>query len=237
MLAREASPLEYAAIQVLGFDSQSLTADIQFSVTPKEISPNTVISLDFGDEVVEMERNGFGFSSSISRDIFSPATPLVLIHEGDSTRIATDRRISADHLMEQFLPRMMPMFFGMSSHRYGGWEVNGNLLIQLIHAAAITFEQMYLLVTVDGAEILRTDIPMEYLGGASPMWNFSQTFDLDESQVVHMYVIAADSIGLTYRHLIWAGGQTARGLMLDGARTIYASDGTALWVDELTWFE
>ena len=232
MINRQMGLIELASTEIGNIDVDRLTADVTFTLTPRQVSPNTAVSLDFGGELFSMQREGQVFSLTVPLDIFGNVRPMILIDEDDVIHTTQDRDIGIWGIMFEIFPTMTPAFNGTSSHGNGRFRMSGYITVRYnrTETAPIFFENVRVVSTIDGVVTSETEIPLN----ESLEWPFEKSVALADNQEIVITVIATDSIGLEHHATVWTSDRRIpRSVMLLGQDLrIFRSDGTLLWQRE-----
>ncbi len=70
MLNRKESLIEISTTEVGTVNRDNLMVPITFTLTPKEVSENTMVNLEFNGEVFPMNKSGTSFTTTVERGIF-----------------------------------------------------------------------------------------------------------------------------------------------------------------------
>lgn len=232
MLKKEASLIETASTEFGALDIDSLTAPVIFSITPKEVSEHTAVSLEIEGELIPMNRNGTTFSATVSRDIFSSTSPLIVIDEGGVKKTTQDDRIIIWSMKDSLLPRLYPQFAGETMYSGGTYKCKETLYADVKNAeSGIVFTEMHFVVKVDEEVVSDEVIPIDTLSAG---WQVDKTIPLSNGQICVMMVIATDSTGLEHRYMVdhWVGGASAQREPRFDDEQIYSADGKLLWKAE-----
>lgn len=229
-LNQEASLIANASAGMGIPNEGNLTVPITFSVTPKEVSANTAVSLDFGGELYLMDKNGTTFNATVSLDIFGSVHPMIVIDENGVKKTMQDDRINIVSMKHLLFPEIFPRFAGEGSYGGGVYKRKGTLTVDIKPSSSKTvFTQMRLVVKVDDEVFSDEAVP----DGVFEL-EIDKSIPLRNGQTCTMTVIATDSIGLEHRCLIGhytAGSNAQREPQFD-YEEIYSSDGKLLWKPE-----
>lgn len=234
MLKKEVSLIEMASTKLGTLDTDKLTAPVVFSITPKEVSENTAVSLEIEGELIPMNRNGTTFAATVSRDIFGSVSPLIVIDDSGVKKTTQDDRIIIWSMKDSLLPIMHPQFSGETTYRDGTYKCKKTLYTDVKNAeSGIVFTEMRFAIKVDEEVISDEVIPIDTLSAG---WQVDKTIPLSNGQVCIMTVIATDSIGLEHRYTVdhWIGGANAQREPRFDDEQIYSADGELLWKAEQT---
>lgn len=232
MLKKEMSLIETASTKLGALDTDNLTAPVVFSITPKEVSGNTAVSLEIDGELIPMNRSGTTFSATVSRDIFGSVSPLIVIDESGVKKTTQDDRIIIGSMKDSLLPIMHPHFSGEAIYSGGTYKCKKTLYTDVKSTeSGIVCTEIRFVIKVDEEVISDEVIPIDTLSAG---WQVDKTIPLSNGQTCIMMVIATDSIGLEHRYTVdhWVGGAAAqREPWLDDEQ-IYSADGKLLWKTE-----
>lgn len=239
MLNRQMSLIEIASTDISAINIDSLTADLSFTLIPKQVTPYTAVGLDFGGEIIPMQRDGQMFTATVSRDIFGDVRPMILIDEAGTINTTQDSRIGMWSIMHEIFPTMHPSFSGTSSHGNGRLRMNGHITVlhDRLESMPIEFLNFRLIEAIDGVVTNETEIPFD----EAMEWPLERNISLADDQTLVLSVIATDSVGLEHHTTVWTIGTRVGTRDMPRALThghdlrIYHSDGTLLWERELFW--
>lgn len=238
ILSEKASLIESATSEIGTFNVDEFTVPITFTLTPKEVSEYTAVSLEFQGEVFPMEKNNTTFSATISFDIFSDAFPKIVIDENGVKKTMEDKEIGIGNIKERLFPTIYPSLW--SQVRFDGkvYKIKGTLDFGRENVETeIKYEKMRFLIKVDDKLISdKVIFPVSLSSG----YEVDEEIPLGNGQVCTMLVIATDSIGLEHHYIVdnWvAESGSQRRARLEGGldfgeKYIYSSDGKLLWKPE-----
>ena len=231
-LKKATNLIEDASVEIGEVNTKDATVSIKFTIIPKDVTEDTEISLDFGDEIIFMERNGVNFSAEISRGFFDDAFPQIIIDENGIKKITQDDRSSIYSVKEWMFPTMWPFLTssgqshseGKSYREYAGLQINFEKA-----SSKVEFTSVCLVSKVDDQIVLERTIPIETL--FENYCKIDEKIELDLNQVLITTVIATDSLGFehwyTVDHFI-AGESIQREPWFDD-RMIYSPSGDLVW--------
>ena len=230
MLKKEASLIEDASVEIGEVNTKDLTVPLKFVIIPKEVTEDTEISLDLGDTILLLEKNGVTFSAEISRGFFDDVFPMIIIDENGVKKVTQDERINIDSLIAWTFPIMNPHLLGETRfYDEKTYEVKGFLELNINKALSeVKFINIRLVATVDEQIVLEKIIPSD---------TFFQHYEIDEqivleaNQVYIMTVIATDSLGFehwyTVDHFV-EGASIQMDPWLDDEK-VYSPSGELIW--------
>jgi hypothetical protein len=232
MLKKEVSLIELASTKLGALDIDNLTVPVVFSITPKEVSENTTVSLDIEGELIPMNRIGTTFSATVSCDIFGSVSPTIVIDESGVKKTTQDDRLIVWSMKDSLLPIMYPQFSGEARYSNGTYQFKKTLYRNVKYGeSGIVFTEIRLAIKVDEEVISDEVIPM---GTLSAGWQVDKTIPLSDGQICIMMLIATDSIGLEHRYTVdhWIGGANAQREPRFDDEQIYSAEGKLLWKAE-----
>jgi len=201
ILKKETSLIEDANVEIGAVNTKDFTVPLIFTIIPKEVTEDTQISLDLGDTILLLEKNGVTFSAEISRGFFDNVFPSIIIDENGVKKVTQDERINIDSIIAWVFPAVYPRLLGEKRVRdEKTYEVKGFLELNIKEATSeVKFTNIRLVATVGEQIVLEKTIPVE---------TFSQHYEIDEqialeaNQVYIMTVIATDSLGFEHRYTV-----------------------------------
>lgn len=164
MLKQKVSLIESAATEIGVINVDEFTVPVTFTLTPKEVSEHTAVSLDFDGELFLMEKNGTTFAATVSRNIFGDALPKVVIDENGVKKTMQDDQIGIWSIKESVFPIMTPRLVGEA--RFDGkiYRRKGNLSADIKEVpSGIEFKGIRFVIKVDDKMISDEAIPNETL--------------------------------------------------------------------------
>ena len=228
MLRQNLGLFEAASTEILAVDADALEMSLAFSLMPREVSEFTAISLDFGDYVVAMARDGKIFTAEVSRGILSNTTPMIVIDEGGTTNVRTDGRIGIENVKATIFPTIRPQFSGEhSSSRIGNIttiNLNGNISLGIQNPANFfnSFVSIQSFLKIDEAVIESQEIAIV---SRVPV---EGVFTLEGGQVFSVSIVATDSLGFQHHYI----SRTTMGNLFGGSNytvAIYSPQGEVIW--------
>lgn len=234
-LKKEAGLITDAGAEIGVPDMDKLTVPIKFTLTPKEISEQTAVSLDFQGELFPMEKTGITFSVTVSRDVFGDAMPKIVIEEDGIKKTTEDTRIYVGGIKERLFPRLYPRVSGRANYSKGIYNREGTLNIDFKELGSdIKYTEMRLIIKVDDKLISDKVIPDDVFRSG---YEIDEKTPMDDGQTYTMTLIATDSIGLKHHYTVdhWVAGDGAQREPWFDDERIYSADGKLLW--KPLWYE
>ena len=199
-LNEEAALIESADVEIGPVDPHENTVLITFSLTPKEIKEQTVISLDLNGEILQMEQNGIAFSLSVPCDIFSDVLPKIVIDENGTKKVTQDYRLDIGNVKDFVLPSMYPQLTGTSGYENNIYMRKGyfdnyfeNAILQE------RFKGMRLLIKVDDEVISDEKISTgQFFGG----YEIDKKIPMTEAQTCTITLVATDDLGFVHHYIV-----------------------------------
>lgn len=229
ILKREASLIADANAEIGTLDADELMVAIKFTLTPKEVSEQTIVSLDFQGELFPMEKTGTAFSTTVSRHVFGDTMPKIIIEEGGVKKITEDTRINVENIKERLFPRLYSRVSGEANYRKNIYSRKGTLNVDFKEIKSdIKYTEMRLVVKVDDKLISDEIIPDEVFRSG---YEVDEEIPMNDGQTYVMTLIATDSIGLEHHYTVehWVAGTGEQIAPSLDDEHIYSADGKLLW--------
>lgn len=232
MLKQKASLIESASTEIGVVNKEKLSVPITFTLTPKEVSDATTVSLDFNGELYPMEKNGITFTATVSQSIFDNAVPKIIIDEKGIKKTEQNDKIGVWNIKECIFPTMRPRLSGESGFDGKTYKQKGSLRAHITkNESGIEFTEIHIVMKVDDKIISDEIITIDSLTDG---YDLDEKIPLEKGQTCTMTVIATDSIGFEHHYLVdhWVAGSNAQREIGMDKGSIYASDGKLLWQPE-----
>ncbi|NLY47222.1 MAG: hypothetical protein GX053_14720 [Tissierella sp.] len=232
MLNRKESLIEFSTVEIGTVNRDNLTVPITFTLTPKEVSEDTMVNLDFNGELFPMNKSGTSFTTTVDRNIFSDALPIIVIDENGVEKTMDGRQIGISDIKNEVFPNIFPRLLGQASYSGDTYSRSGNLSLDIKESKEdIEFTKIRLVIKVDDQIITEEAIPNEVFDSG---YEVNQKISLGEGEVCTMVVVATDSIGLEHHYTVdtWIGGSNRQREPWFEEEYIYSSDGKLLWQPE-----
>ncbi|HCU07979.1 MAG TPA: hypothetical protein DF480_03250 [Clostridiales bacterium] len=231
MLEKQASAIEQLQTTLGAPDAASLTVPVTYTILPKEVSSKTAVSLDFGDRLLPMERNGTSFSLTVEAKIFdTELDPTIVITEGDVTKTEKNDALSLYRIRDEIFPYMHIRFMGSYGGNSQGFHITGTLSADKKPVStsldAVTYEEALFVIKVDDTVLSEKPIDIGRLDGHE----VDEEISLQDGETCTMIVVITDSLELEHHYTIASyvqGNQAQREPQFDEA-AIYTKDGTLL---------
>lgn len=234
-LNKQASIIESFDYKIGKLDNSDLTVPINFTIIPKEVSKDTVVSIEIDDKFYNMDKNKNKYTATVSISIFYDNTPKVIIKENDVMKTEEIEVFANVSIKDQIIPELNANLVGDRTYGSDTYQRTGSLGIDNVSKASATeFTDVRLVVKVDDKLISdKTILPKDE---GSKWRNFYYELDeevrLTKGQTCTMTVIATDSLGLDHHILVdyWEAGSD--GFMEDrwhNTQIIYSDDGKIIW--------
>ncbi len=228
-LKQQTNPVEIATYNIGTPNPDELTVPITYTLTPKEVSDSTIVSLDFDGKLFPMEKNGTTYTTTVLRDIFGTATPTIVIDENGVKKTLADERITIADLRESLLPLLFPRLNSESSSNDKTFKIKGTLSAD---SKGVTsgniFLETRLVLKVDDSVVSEKEIP---IGALTTGFAVDENVPLSDGQVCTMTLIATDSIGLEHHYVVayLDSGSNKQPEPWFNQEKIYSADGKLLW--------
>ncbi|GKV63917.1 MULTISPECIES: hypothetical protein [unclassified Sporosarcina] len=228
MLKQKASLIESAATELGAINAEELTLPLTFTLTPKEVSQHTVVSLDFDGELFPMQKSGTTFRITVSRDIFGDALPKIVINERGVMKTTQDDRIGMESIKEVVFPTLIPSFEGEERYNDNIYWKKGILSadIQKVESE-IKFTDIRVVSKVDDHVISDKKIPHDMF---SEGYETDEEVTLGDGEIYTTTIIATNNIGFEHHYIVnrWIQGTEPPGEPIEHEQ-IYSADGKLLW--------
>lgn len=235
MLNKQASIIESAHFKMGKLNVSDLTVPITFAVTPKEVSKNTAVSLNFEGEQFSMEKNGTTYIAIIYRNIFDDAIPKVIIDENGVLKTEQPERLDIRNIKRKFIPELETTFLGQSVYGDDSYSKSGTLIIDKVSPSIdAQFNEVRLVIKVDDKVI--SDKVISTTENSSKWEKYEYEVDeeiaLVNGQTCTMTVIATDKFGLSHHKIVDYWKANSDEFMKDRCidkEIIYSAEGELLW--------
>ncbi len=200
MLAKQASPIVSASVDIGELNREELTVAVTYKIIPKEVSEHTLVSLDLDGELLPLKKNGTTFTVVRSDSVFGRTSePKIIIDEGEVKKTVRDERIDFGG-KESIFPIIYPLLAGESKFDGKTYERKG-----ILHAdskenpSGIKFVKYRLVIEVADRIVSDQLIPVEQL---SPGYELDEKTPIREGETYQMLLIATDSVGLEHHYIL-----------------------------------
>ncbi|WP_324823985.1 hypothetical protein [Sinanaerobacter sp. ZZT-01] len=232
-LKQQSSIIDNIDYKLGDVDPATLTVPATFTLTPKEITKESIVTLYISDQIFTMARNGTTFEVTAPLSIFNESTPKVTIEDKDSVKSEHLNHLSLENIKEKVLPVLYSSIGGQSSYQSGMYHRTGTLDIEYKKADSnVAFTEARLLIEVDNKVISNKKI------SSDQEWNqlsheIDEAIPLKENQTYTMTLIATDTLGLVHHSVVdsWEDGDGFRQANLE-EETIYNKNGELLYKPE-----
>ncbi len=204
-LKKQASILTKYDIEYSVMDTNNYTAPLLFTVTPKDLTDNTKVSVTIGENKVELRRKGNSFQGYIDAGLFIKEDIYPLIS------VSADGAIKNEYLedsMKDLFRGYMPYLFAdmtVKEESYSNQKIRllGDFTLEYKPASensTIGYNQFFFIAEADGKEIFRKDITREAQRENGGYFQLEATISTPaEYTDLRYYLIAMDTVGLTHK--------------------------------------
>ena len=247
-LKREASILSGYDITYGPLDTNNYTTPLFVSVTPKNATDNTTVSVKIGETTANLNRNGEVFSGYIDTDVFIEEStyPLIMVKNNGTVQ----NEYLEDHDMKNLFTGFMPYLYSdlvirEESYSNNKTKISGELSVDSkppSENCTATYTQVWLIGESNGDEIFRNDITQKVENSKGEVISIEKTFNSAEYKNytdMKYFIVATDSFGFTHKCPIntlnhSSNGSTTTELeqATDGWGCIYDKDGKLLYGKE-----
>ena len=236
----QASAIEYAKVTIGAPDNQKLTVPVTYTVTPKEVSDKTSLSLSFNGETLPMDRSGTSFSLTTTAGFFEQErTPDIIISEGNITRTEKNESLYLYSVKHHIFPEAFAHIMGGSEGNSKRYKRYGTITFDKKDMAvapikeekaaseAIRFTKATFVVAVDDVIISEKSIAIDKVDG----YEVKEEIPLMEGQTCTMTLIIQDNLGLFHHYPldVYVQGAKAQREPFFENEKIYTKDGKLLW--------
>ena len=215
-LEAQASVIHNSTAEIGKLDLDTLTVPVKFTVEPKTITDNLSVFLDFNGEIVPLEKSGLQYSIIKNFEISDNISPKIIIEDNGVKNIEEHQGLKVVNIREQALPRIIVRYSGSSTYGGNDYRAKGSLVIDYKPAQENNpIIKMKYVIKVDDKII--KEIPVEAEKDNGPGGTFAldiyDEYSLNDGEVLTSHVVAVDSFGFAYEHLVThfvAGSRTQR---------------------------
>ena len=202
LLVEQESIVEHTEILYGTFDPKQLTIPVTYLVTPKELTPNTTVTLEIDGMAKTMERKGTTFSYTEDKGLFEAMNaPVIQIANGNLSKVERSEGLKVDYFTESFFPHLFIDFNYRSTGDKAGFGLTGTIFLnskpsQLL-PETVKFISANLVVMKN--EVKVAEYPVDLLGNGK---EFKEIVLLEQGETVTWTLIAKDSLQLEHRFLL-----------------------------------
>lgn len=248
-LKKEVSILSGYDITYGPLDINNNTTPLLVSITPKNVTENTSVSVKIGEATVNLNRNGEVFSGVIDTNVFIKETtyPLVMV----KTNGTVQNEYLEDQDMKNLFTGFMPYLYSdliirEESYSNNKTKILGELSVDSkppSESCKATYTQVWLIGESIGDEIFRNDITQKVENSKGKVISIEKTFNSAEYKNyadMKYFIVAADSFGFTHKCPINTVNHSGDGSTItteleqatDGWGCIYDKNGKLLYGKE-----
>ncbi len=202
LLVEQESIVEHAEILYGSFDPEHLTIPVTYLVTPKELTPNTTVTLEVDGVPKIMERKGTTFSYTEEQGLFEALNaPVIQITNGSFSKVERSEGLKVDYFTESFFPHLFIDFNYRSTDDKAGFGLTGTIFLNSkpseLLPETVKFVSANLVVMKN--EVKVAEYPVDLLGNGK---EFKEVVLLEQGETVTWTLIAKDSLHLEHRFLL-----------------------------------
>lgn len=209
-MKQKASMILDTSFEIGAFNKETFEMPIVFNVTPNTQTEGMIVSLDFVDEVVVLEKSGTSYSGTKSFAISARIDPKIIIEQDGVKNIEQHHGLRVWNLKEKIFPNLYANnMVGISNTRGSNrYRIEGVVEIQnqdgmmgsgRLSGTKNSFEKITVVVDIDGEVVKEIPVNMqEYNNGISMKVDVKEDYDLEDGQVLTIKTVAVDEWGLTY---------------------------------------
>ena len=244
-MKEEASRIFTADTKIVGVDLENLTAEVLFTVQPKEVANNTRVYLRVDEEEFALTKDNLTYTVAKHYPITTDSLYPVVIIENDGVRYSEEYRGLRQSIRRAVMLNAAPRFSGNTMTSVNRYQENGFVTVrwtkqELNEDYEIYFTKMDYVVKVGDTEIDR--IPFEVMDTSGPNeLEVIKEYEVTKGQVITTYVEAEDNLGLKYTYQVHqriVGESSPIGeppylekvtVVTDDGRVVYVNDESEEW--------
>lgn len=235
-MKREASRIFAADTEIVDVDLENVTAEVLFTVQPKEVAENTKVYLRIEDEEFALTKDNLTYTAKKSYPLAKEALYPVVIIENDGVRYSEKYTRLNQSIRDAVLLEARASFGGQCMTSVNRYQENGTLTVhwakkEINEGREIYFTKMDYVVKVDDVEIDRLPFVMDKTSGMVELEVLTE-YEVKEGQVITTWLEAEDNLGLyhTYRvHQQIVGDANGRGAYPLEKVTVVNDKGTVVY--------
>lgn len=201
-IEEQATLIESIEIDFGKLDKKNLTIPITYTIIPKESSEDTILSLQFDKETLEMKRNISIFTLTVDTDIFAyEVNPNIIISEDGKMKTEKNDELYLYNIKDYVFPDVSMNYYGEFDLKRGEMKFNGLLNYQEEDSKGlntINYTEARLVIKAADALILEKNIDIKDLDG----YQIEEEIPLKDGQSCEIYVIAKDELNLEHHLLV-----------------------------------
>ncbi|HHX55124.1 MAG TPA: hypothetical protein GX705_02115 [Clostridiales bacterium] len=244
-LEQEATLIESIEVDFGELDRKSLTIPITYTIIPKESSEDTILSLQFDKETLEMKRNISIFTLTVDTDIFAyEVNPNIIISEDGKMKTEKNDELYLYNIKDYVFPDVSMNYYGEFDLKRGEMKFNGLLNYQEEDSKGlntINYTEARLVIKAADALILEKNIDIKDLDG----YQIEEEIPLKDGQSCEIYVIAKDELNLEHHLLVGSYSKNEDEFVYEEdveyvddinqkyGGMVYSQDGEQLWPPEV----
>lgn len=244
-IEEQATLIESIEIDFGKLDKKNLTIPITYTIIPKESSEDTILSLQFDKETLEMKRNISIFTLTVDTDIFAyEVNPNIIISEDGKMKTEKNDELYLYNIKDYVFPDVSMNYYGEFGLKRGEMKFNGLLNYQEEDSKGlntINYTEARLVIKAADALILEKNIDIKDLDG----YQIEEEIPLKDGQSCEIYVIAKDELNLEHHLLVGSYSKNEDEFVYEEdveyvddinqkyGGMVYSQDGEQLWPPEV----
>lgn len=244
-IEEQATLIESIEIDFGKLDKKNLTIPITYTIIPKESSEDTILSLQFDKETLEMKRNISIFTLTVDTDIFAyEVNPNIIISEDGKMKTEKNDELYLYNIKDYVFPDVSMNYYGEFDLKRGEMKFNGLLNYQEEDSKGlntINYTEARLVIKAADALILEKNIDIKDLDG----YQIEEEIPLKDGQSCEIYVIAKDELNLEHHLLVGSYSKNEDEFVYEEdveyvddinqkyGGMVYSQDGEQLWPPEV----
>ncbi len=237
-IEEQATLIESVEIDFGKLDKKNLTVPVTYTIIPKESSEETILSLQFDEETLEMERNMSRFTLTVDTDVFAyEIYPNIIISEDGKIKTEQNEKLAIYSVKYFVFPDVYMENYDVSSRRGNKVRFSGQIGYQEKYydiPNAVNLTEARIVIEVDNAVISEKSIDIKDLDG----YKVEEEISLKDDQNYKIYVIAKDELNLEHHFIMESYSNNQQGVVqVDDINQVYgglvySQDGEQLWPPE-----
>lgn len=201
-LNREASLISSVDYELGAFNSTTQKAEVKFTVVPKNITDEMVLSISMGDETADFLREGNEFTATLNVSLFlnHSSYPILTVKTAEETLTEKLENVNLGSLYQRGLPNIQANIWGGTTTKKSSLKIDGNVSLDCTPGkeSKISFKKIELVTELNKKEVDREVIFLKLVDGECEH-SIHETYELDDGDNLVMYVEAKDTAGFVYR--------------------------------------
>ena len=208
---KQGSLIESYSIDFGKLDTSSHTAEITFTVMPKEAKADSMLTITAGKQFVILQRNASGsYTGKLRTDIFADidgsSEPRLTMTTDGVIKTEVFGKYELTELWYRYLPGIIPSFNSEGKYDGKAWSIKGDLRLELFSkndVSRFVKDSIRLCTEVGGKIIEEKDISSELNGHGIYYAPLDISVNAGEDESFRLIVTAKDSNGYTHEYTLF----------------------------------